>query len=110
MTERTLKNAFAVSAVLCVGLASALGYILWHRWTPAVTRTDEGPVVARGPEAQPGAIKPDDPAASVKSDEPMLSSIQLSPQRMQEIGVTTAVAEMKDVNDKLHSPRQRCDR
>lgn len=104
MTEGTLKSALSMSVVLCVGLASALGYMLWHRSAPAVIQADAGPVVARGPEAQPGAITPADPAASSKSDEPLLSPVQLSPQRMQEIGVTFAFAEMKDVNDELQAP------
>jgi RND family efflux transporter MFP subunit len=103
MTERTLKSAFAVSVVLCVGLAAALGYMLWHSWKPATAQTDPGPVVARGPEASPSGAPGANPAAD-KSDEPTLTPIQLSPQRMQEIGVTTAVAEMKDVSDELQAP------
>jgi Cu(I)/Ag(I) efflux system membrane fusion protein/cobalt-zinc-cadmium efflux system membrane fusion protein len=101
MTERTLKSAFAVSALLCVALASALGYVLWYRWTPALPLPDAGPVVARGPEAPSKTSTNAEPA---KSDEPALSPLQLSPQRMQEIGVTTAVAEVKDVSDDLQAP------
>jgi RND family efflux transporter MFP subunit len=103
MTEISLKNAFAVSAFLCVCLASALGYVLWRHWTPATSQTDAGPVVARGPESpaqNDGGAKaqPTDP------EEPALTPIQISPQRMQEIGVTTAVAEMKEVSDELQAP------
>jgi Cu(I)/Ag(I) efflux system membrane fusion protein/cobalt-zinc-cadmium efflux system membrane fusion protein len=103
MTERRLKNALAVSALLCVALASALGYILWHRWLPAVPPTYDGPVVARGPEA-PSQSGTSANADAAKYEDPVLSPLQLSPQRMQEIGVTTAVAEMKDVNDELQAP------
>lgn len=101
MTERTLKNAFAVSTLLCVGLAGALGYMLWRRWTPTVSRSDAGPVVARGPVA-PSQTSAN--AEVAKSEEPALATVQLSPQRMQEIGVTTAAAEMKDVSDELQAP------
>ncbi len=38
------------------------------------------------------------------SAEPQLGPIQISPQRLQQIGVTTAVAQMKTVNDKLSVP------
>lgn len=103
MTERTLKSAFAVSALLCVVLTSILGYIVWQRSTPAVSQTDTGPVVARGPEVSSSGVAGVNPADD-KSDEPVLAPIQLSPQRMQEIGVTTAVAEMKDVSDELQAP------
>ena len=101
MTERTLKNAFAASTLLCVILAGVLGYILWRRSMPAVSQPDPGPVVARGPEAPSHAgTNPE----TAKSEEPALAPLQLSPQRMQEIGVTTAVAEMKDVSDELQAP------
>lgn len=103
MTERTLKSAFAVSALLCVVLASILGYILWRHRTPAVSQADAGPVVARGPEASSPSASGVNPAGD-ESDEPALAPIQLSPQRMQEIGVTTAVAEIKEVSDELQAP------
>ena len=103
MTKRTLKSAFAVTALLCVGLAATLGYVLWHRWAPAISQTDASPVVARGPEALPPTAGIDS-AGTAKSDEAALTPIQLSPQRMQEIGVTTAVAEMKEVSDELQAP------
>lgn len=103
MTERTLKNAFFVTAILCIGLASTLGYILWHRHASPVAPADAGPVVARGPESAE-AVNTGKPASATKGDEPMLSAVQLSPQRMQEIGVTFATVEMKDVNDELQAP------
>jgi RND family efflux transporter MFP subunit len=103
MTKQTLKSAFAVSVLLCVSLSSALGYLLWHRWTPAVSPADAGPVVARGPEA-PSQTSASSNAEAAKSEEPALSPLQLSPHRMQEIGVTTAVVEMKDISDELQAP------
>lgn len=102
MTEKSLKSAFAACALLCVCLASALGFVLWRHWMPATSQTDDGPVVARGPEApaQNGGSK----AQAANPEEPALTPIQISPQRMQEIGVTTAVVEMKEVSDELHAP------
>ena len=103
MTEKFLKSAFVFSALLSVCLASALGYVLWRHWTTAASQADAGPVVARGPETPArteGAPKPQ----STNPDEPALTPIQMSPQRMQEIGVTTTVAEMKEISDQLHAP------
>ena len=103
MTEKSIKNALAVSALLCVCLASALTYVLWRRWTPATSQPDAGPVVARGPEApaQNGGGAKGEPT---NPEEPALTPIQMSPQRMQEIGVTTAIAQMKEVSDELQAP------
>ena len=101
MNDRTLKSAFAVSTLLSIALASTLGYMLWHRWTPAASQAGAGPVVARGPEA---SSQTSARANNANSEEPALSPLQLSPQRMQEIGVTTAIVEMKDVSDELQAP------
>lgn len=103
MTDKSLKTAFSLSALLCVCLASALGYVLWRHWTPAASQSDAGPVVARGPET-PARNEDAPKSQSTSSDEPALTPIQMSPQRMQEIGVTTTVAEMKEMSDELHAP------
>jgi Cu(I)/Ag(I) efflux system membrane fusion protein/cobalt-zinc-cadmium efflux system membrane fusion protein len=58
-------------------------------------------VVARGPAA---SSAPAPQGAAPASAEPQLGPIQISPQRLQQIGVTTAVAQMKTINDKLSVP------
>jgi Cu(I)/Ag(I) efflux system membrane fusion protein/cobalt-zinc-cadmium efflux system membrane fusion protein len=59
--------------------------------------------VARGPET-PTQTEAGDKAHPPSPEEPALTPIQMSPQRMQEIGVTTAVAQMKEVSDELQAP------
>jgi Cu(I)/Ag(I) efflux system membrane fusion protein/cobalt-zinc-cadmium efflux system membrane fusion protein len=59
--------------------------------------------VARGPET-PTQTEAGDKAHPPNPEEPALTPIQMSPQRMQEIGVTTAVAQMKEVSDELQAP------
>lgn len=103
MTEKSLKNAFAVSAVLCVCLASILAYVLWRHWSPSKPQLDADPVVARGPEI-PSQSSDGSKARSTIPEGASLTPIQISPQRMQEIGVTTAVAEIKEVSDELQAP------
>lgn len=103
MTVKSLKNAFALSALLCFCLASALGFVLWRHWAPATPQIDAGPVVARGPET-PSENESGVNAKPTSLEEPALTPIQMSQQRMQEIGVTTAVAEMKEVSDELQAP------
>jgi RND family efflux transporter MFP subunit len=104
VTEQKLKTAFAASIVLCVALAAALAYILVHRAIPVrEVQANADPVVARGPaSASPNAIAANPPATS--PGEPALAPIELSPQRMQEIGVTTALVETKEVGDELRAP------
>ena len=70
MNDRTLKSAFAVSTLLCVALASTLGYMLWNRWTPAASPAGAGPVVARGPEA---SSQTSARSNNANSEEPALS-------------------------------------
>ncbi len=67
----------------------------------ATQAASQDPVVARGPEMTSQPAPP--PGASPNSD-PGLAPLQLSPQRMQEIGVTTALVELKNVSDDLNVP------
>jgi Cu(I)/Ag(I) efflux system membrane fusion protein/cobalt-zinc-cadmium efflux system membrane fusion protein len=48
--------------------------------------------------------QPTPPAGASSDADPGLAPLQLSPKRMQEIGVTSATAEMKDVSDNLSVP------
>ena len=68
---------------------------------PLQQAASQDPVVARGPEmtAQPAPA-----TGAAPNAEPALAPLQLSPQRMQEIGVTSATVELKDVSDDLSVP------
>ncbi len=102
MNDRNYRNAFLPALVLCVLLAGGLGWELMHHGRSAPARDLSDPVVAEGPAApaQPAA-----PASSPRSDaDPTLAPVQISPQRLQQIGVTTAVAQLKNVNDQLQVP------
>jgi RND family efflux transporter MFP subunit len=99
MSERTYKQAFVTSAVICLVLAATLAYVLWGRVAPATD--DASPVMAKGadvPEQAPANTVPSS-GASVS-----LTPVQLSPQRMQAIGVKTAVVEMRNVSNEMRVP------
>lgn len=102
MKDRNYQRAFVAAVVVCLALAAALIYsVSLHTHGPAVTE-EYSPVVAKGPES------PSQPATPVgtQSEEPAtpLTPVQLSPQRLQAIGVKTAVVERKDVKDELRLP------
>src|SRR6185312_15761971 len=84
--------------VVCILLAGGLGWELMKagRTTPAQER--QNPIVAQGPAA------PANPSALHSNAEPQLAPIQIAPERLQQIGVTTAVAQFKDVHDELQAP------
>ena len=100
MKTRTYQIALAAAVAVCVIMAAALAYVLVPRDRASSQATAQDPVVARGPETPP---KPAGGAAPA-GDEPALAPLQLSPQRLQEIGVTTATVELKNVNDALSAP------
>ena len=101
MNDQSLKRALFVAIGLCSLLAAALEYTVSHRDGRVHAENDSDPVVASGPVS----AKQETRAPRLASrDEPPLSPIQLSARRLQEIGVTTAVVEMKDVNDELQAP------
>jgi RND family efflux transporter MFP subunit len=102
MNERGYRIALVASLALCVLLAGGLAYLVLQRHRPAPVTDDADPVVARGPAA---TSSPASTTAVTPPDaEPALAPVQLSPQRMQAIGVTTAVVELKNVTDELRVP------
>ena len=103
MTQLSYQRAFFLAGALCALLAVAVVYLLLHQDSPTHAASDASdPVVARGPEAVPGAVP--SPAMASSSSEPALTPVQISPTRLQEIGVTMAEAELKNVTDELHVP------
>ena len=100
--NNTYRNAFLATLFVCVVLGGALGYELIHRVRPHTVEDQSSPIVAQGPAAGTPAHEAVVPAQS--ATEPTLSPIQLSPQRLQQIGVTTAVVQFKNVTDQLQVP------
>ncbi|MFP5277905.1 MAG: FixH family protein [Acidobacteriota bacterium] len=100
MKIRAYKISLGAAVAVCVALAAAVGYLLLHRnfAAPAPAAANDA-VLASGPAVKPGmAMKM--PAAS----DPQLAPVQISPQRLQEIGVTTATAEIRNVRHELDVP------
>ena len=102
MNEHTYKKAFGFAVAVCLLLAAALGFDLLRgeRKTQRVEETD--PVVAKGPVGTEQA-----PASHNGAEDnsfPTLAPVQLSPQRLQAIGVKTATVELQQINDQLRLP------
>ena len=60
MSERTYKQAFVSSAVICLALAGTLAYVIWGRTYLATATDNASPVVAKGPDV------PEQPPASTR--------------------------------------------
>jgi RND family efflux transporter MFP subunit len=99
---RTYQLGLAAAVAVCVVLAAALVYVLKQKNHAAPEAAMQDAVVARGPEtaSRPAAHGSDTPAES----EPALAPVQLSPRRLQEIGVMTATVEMKNVSQEMNVP------
>jgi len=101
MSDRLYRQAFFMLLTVCVALTAGVGYLLLHRSHSMPVAQTGDPVVARGPAS---SGEPAMPATTPADAEPKLGPIQISPQRLQQIGVTTAIAQTKIVNDKLSVP------
>jgi len=101
MKTRSYQFALAAAVGVCALLAAALAYVLLPGYRSATQEASQDPVVARGAAV---TTQPTSPAGALPNADPGLAAVQLSPQRMQEIGVTSATAEMKDVSDDLSVP------
>jgi Cu(I)/Ag(I) efflux system membrane fusion protein/cobalt-zinc-cadmium efflux system membrane fusion protein len=95
----------AVLVLLCAGLAAALGYLLLGRGHAGTKDEDENTVIAQGPDQQQ-KVAMSIPGANDSAQESAtpLATVQLSPQRLQQIGVTTAVAAVKNVSHEVTAP------
>jgi RND family efflux transporter MFP subunit len=100
MNERNLKRALFLAVTLSLALAAALGYVLYHRDGHVEASSDAEPVVASGPGTAASAV----PSSTATTDAASLSPVQLSPQRLQEIGVTTALVAMKETSSEIEAP------
>ncbi len=100
MKEPTYKHAFVIAVAVCLALAGALTYVVWERYRS--TPEQSSIIAAKGPEVseKPSPV----PVPSANSSAAALAPVQLSPQRLQAIGVTAAVAEMQTVSNELRVP------
>jgi len=105
MSEQNYRRVLGIVVAMCILLAVALGYVLL-RDDRTLATDDNDPVIARGPAKGPDATAQPIPATDRAAEDsvPNLTPVQLSPQRLQAIGVTTAVVEMKVLNDELRVP------
>jgi RND family efflux transporter MFP subunit len=99
---RSYQIVLAAAVVLCILLTTALAYVISQRNRVAPNAASQDPVIARGPE--PSSPPVSSPGTAPAAAGPALATVQLSPQRLQEIGVTLATAELKDVSDNLSAP------
>jgi RND family efflux transporter MFP subunit len=102
MKARSYQLAFFIAVAVVVFLAAALVVIITRGYRLPAETASQDPIVARGPDKT--ATTPSPANSTEAGSEPALSPIQLSPQRMQEIGVTTAMVAVKQLNDKLSAP------
>jgi RND family efflux transporter MFP subunit len=99
---RQYQFALAAAIAVCIVLGGALGVVLLHRGSLARSPASaENPVVASGPAAGPQTPQAGPVAAGGAAP---LAPVQLSLQRLQEIGVTTATAAIKNVSNDLNVP------
>jgi len=102
MSDRLYRQAFFMTLLACAALAAVVGYLLLHRNHLAPAAPTGDPVVARGPAASSTTASQGN--SSPVSSEPQLGPFQISPQRLQQIGVSVAVAQTRIVSDKLSVP------
>jgi RND family efflux transporter MFP subunit len=101
MSERTYKQAFVMSAVICFLLVGALAYVIWGGRYLSPASDNSSPVMAKGPDV---SDQPQAQTISASGTSMTLVPLQLSPQRMQAIGVKTALVEMQNVSSELRVP------
>jgi RND family efflux transporter MFP subunit len=101
MSERSYRGAFGIAVVICIVLAGALGFVFLHDNHIIQAAEETDPVVAKGPAASEQTLARN---KAQENSAPTLTPIQLSPQRLQAIGVKTATVIVREINDQLRLP------
>lgn len=101
----TYRKAFLTALVVNVALAAGLGLLWWRTRmagrpsppeTPASQSSQAAPAIAEPGRTEGAATLPE-------AVETPLSPVQLSPERLQSIGVKTGVVEVKDVHQEIRT-------
>lgn len=97
--KKSYRGAFIIAIVLNAALVLALAFLWWHyhRIAPAPSVQQAAPQIA------PTNSDMADTNPGQASSEMPLSPVQLTPQRMQSIGVKLGTAQIKTVNTELRT-------
>src|SRR5258708_39980605 len=101
-TKRNYYRAFVAAIAMNAALALALIFLWWHfhRATPGKPSQQTAPDTASN-ASNSAAGTTTNQGPDVKSAELQLAPLQLTPQRMQSIGVKVGTAQMKTVSSEL---------
>ena len=92
---RRYQIAFFIALVFAIGSAAAAVYLWFH------PHSASSPMRMAAPVMKTSAPQPDSMAP--QSGEPTLTPVQLTPQRMQSIGVKTGVVQFKQIHDEIRT-------
>ena len=97
---KNYRIGFAVTLAINVFLAAALAF-LWWRSNAVKTRGETAPQSVSAPSSKAGGEEMA-PAAPASAESP-LAPVQLTPQRLQSIGVKIGLVEVKPVEDEVNT-------
>src|SRR5258708_29214125 len=98
MNMRNYRNAFLFARVATLALPAVLGGLLWHGKQPRHTEAAMQTPSTESAQSPPNASE----SAAMTPHEAALVPIQLSPERLQSIGVRTGRVESRIVEDDIH--------
>lgn len=102
MSESTYKRAFFAVLAVCIALVAGLAYVLLRGPSTKAAPAPYNPVIAEGPQTTGRQAAA--PLFKQGSAQPALAPVHLSARRQQEIGLTTAVVQRKQISDHLQVP------
>jgi RND family efflux transporter MFP subunit len=95
------RNAFTTTLIIGILLAAGLGYVGWRTYGRA--RVKAADPQSAGAASSPGALGGGKNATAGAPVKTPLAPVQLSPQRLQSIGVRTGVVEVKPVYNDIRT-------
>ena len=103
------RTAFFAAFAVCIALAAALGYVVWklgRAGVGSILMTTSKPPASAMPEGPRGAAGPSSGSGSSAREalaEPPLVPLQLSAERMQNIGIRTGEVQFKSLRNEIRT-------
>src|SRR5579875_3524091 len=95
------RSAFLVTLIVAILLAAGLGFVGWRSYGRRSKAAESQPMSA--PSSASGVGNGQEQSAPAAPVETPLAPVQLSPQRLQSIGVKTGIVEIKPVYNEIRT-------
>lgn len=95
---KSYRTRFRVALIANIALIGVIAFFLWRFYAPKAQPKSKSQTAAMSMPPEPPSV----PSAPAATETPLVP-VQLSPQRLQSIGVTTGIVQRKSIDDEIRT-------